>query len=430
VVGAPLAMVSKTTAYERALARLLSAPTLPKLGLSRMTALCRLLGDPHLAVPVLHIAGTKGKGSTAALTASALRAAGLRVGLTTSPHLRCTRERLQVNGELVDEDTFVSLEAAVCEAATRLDPALDTPSFFERTTAMAFCLFAGGHGMAPVDVAVVEVGLGGRLDATNIVSPRAVAITRLGLDHTEYLGDTLALIAHEKARIMKAKVPAVTVRQAPEALAVLASVAAELAVSLEVVDDDGAVFPLGLAGKHQQENARLARALLGKSGFLIDDAVVRRGFAEVRWPARYETVHDSPRVIVDGAHNEDSAHALAQTLASDPALGPVHFVVGMSRGHAPRAFLEPLLPHAATMLFTRARHPRALEPHDVAREGAHLRADVEASVVDGVDVALDVAMQRAARDGGVVVVTGSLFLAGEARARFVSMPADPALPSW
>jgi dihydrofolate synthase/folylpolyglutamate synthase len=416
--------------YGRALDRLLAAPTLPKLGLARMRALCGALGDPQLAVPVLHIAGTKGKGSTAAFAASMLRAAGLRVGLTTSPHLLSARERLQRDGELVDEDTFAALERLVHEAAQTIDPQLQSPSFFERTVAMAFCWFAGVVGGAPVDVAVVEVGLGGRLDATNVVVPRAAAITRLGIDHVEYLGDTLALIAGEKAGIVKPGVPVVTVVQQPEAARVLADAAGRADAPLVIVEESATTEPLpepALAGAHQRENALLARALVRAGGFDIPDDAVARGLGAVRWPARYETVARAPLVIVDGAHNVDAARALAATIAADGRIGRRHFVVGMSQGHDVATFAAAALAGATSVVATRAHQPRALPARHVARAASRVSV---VDVVDDVGAAVDLACARARADGGAVIVTGSLFVAGEARARFIGMPRDPSRPAW
>ncbi len=423
----PSSLSTSSRAYRRALERLLAAPTLPKLGLARMQALCAALGHPERAIVVLHVAGTKGKGSTVAIAASVLRAAGLRVGTTTSPHLLSARERLQVDGEPIGEEDFAFLEDRVHRAATRLDPALESPSFFERTTAMAFCLFAGQVGAPPVDVAVVEVGLGGRLDATNVVRPRAAAITRLGLDHVEFLGDTVAAIAREKAGIIKPGVPIVTIPQSEEAAAVLVDQAAAVGAPLTIVDDDGTALPVALAGAHQQENARLALALVRAAGFAVDDAAVVRGLSAVRWPARYETVAEAPLVIIDGAHNVDAARALGATLRADRRAVRWHAVVGMSRGHDPAEFCPLLLPQVATTVVTRACQPRALPARDIAHAAARFGP---VDVVDDVADAVAVAVARARHDGGGVIVTGSLFVAGEARACFLPMARDPERPAW
>jgi dihydrofolate synthase/folylpolyglutamate synthase len=417
-------MPSTTTSYAQALDRLLRSPTLPKLGLRRMEALCEALGRPQDRFASLHIAGTKGKGSTSAMTASVLRLAGLRVGLTTSPHLLSARERIVIDGAIVDEATFVALEARVDAAARTLPALLEVPSFFERLTAMALCAFAD----AAVDVAVIEVGLGGRLDATNVVRPLACAITRLGMDHMEFLGPTLAHIAAEKAGIIKAAVPVVTTTQDPEAAAVIARVAERLGapLTLVVAGRDSA-----LRGAHQRDNAAIAATLVRVAGLVDDDDVIAAGLAAVRWPGRYETVATEPLVIVDGAHDGLAAAALAATIVDDERLAgrPLHAVVGVSRGHAPAELLEPLaLVPWASVVATQAAHPRALPGSEVARAALRLCpvVDVVADVVDAVAVAVG----RARSDGGVIVVTGSLFVVGEARAAFIAMPADPQRPAW
>lgn len=416
-------MVPTTTSYARALDRLLRSPTLPKLGLRRMEALCEALGRPQDAFASLHIAGTKGKGSTSAMTASILRQAGLRVGLTTSPHLLSARERIVINGDLIDEATFVALERRVDAAARTLPPSLEVPSFFERLTAMALCAFAD----AGVDVAVIEVGLGGRLDATNVVRPLACAITRLGMDHMEFLGPTLGHIAAEKAGIIKAGIPVVTTTQEPEAADVLARAAERLGAPLTVV---GAGRDCGLHGAHQRDNAAIAAALVAGAGLVDDVDVVAAGLAAVQWPGRYEAVASDPLVMIDGAHDGLAAAALATAIADDARLRrPLHLVLGVSRGHAPAELLAPLssVPWAS-VVSTQAAHPRALPGSEVAR--AALRLCPVVDVVADVVAAVDVAVRRARADGGAVVVTGSLFVVGEARAAFIAMPADPVRPAW
>ncbi|MDP2344915.1 MAG: folylpolyglutamate synthase/dihydrofolate synthase family protein [Deltaproteobacteria bacterium] len=407
-----------TLDYGAALQRLLSSPTLPKLGLTRMRALMQALGDPQLRYPVLHIAGTKGKGSTAAMSSSMLRAAGLRVGMTTSPHLLSARERIVIDGVLVDEAVFCAVEERVHQAALSIERSLDVPSFFERLIAMSLCAFAD----AGVDVAVVEVGLGGRLDATNIVRPAATAITRLGIDHKDFLGDTLEAIATEKAGIIKAGAPALTISQPVEAMEALNQAGAAAGVDVVVVPVDPRLRP-ALFGAHQVENASLAVALVRAGGFDVDDAAVSAGLASVVWPGRYERVGE--RVILDGAHNAESARALRLALDSDERLKGLarHFVIGMSGGHDVAAFVDALVPGSASIVATRAQQPRALPAADIAHAASrHAIVDV----VEDVAAAVEIAQGR----GGVVVVTGSLFVVGEARGLFVAMPRDPARPAY
>jgi dihydrofolate synthase/folylpolyglutamate synthase len=355
------------------------------------------------------------------------------VGLTTSPHLLSARERIMLDGALIEEDRFVALAARVDAAARTLPASLEEPSFFERLCAMAFCAFADARQVGEIDVAVVEVGLGGRLDATNVVAPRACAITRLGLDHTEFLGPTIAHIAAEKAGIMKPGVPVVSAPQADEARAVLVDVAGRVGAPLRVVDDaDVMATPTpALVGQHQCENAAVARLLVEMSGLVaasrLDDAVVR-GLASARWPGRYETVSTSPLVILDGAHDGLAATVLAATVRADARLrGPLHLVVGCSTGHAPDEILGPLLAlPRVTLVATAARHPRAIAPELLRAAAGDVASVVVAEVADAVALALE----RARSDGGAVIVTGSLFVVGEARACFLAMPADPLRPRY
>jgi dihydrofolate synthase/folylpolyglutamate synthase len=412
--------------YARALEGLLSAPTLPKLGLQRMAALCAALGDPQDAVPILHVAGTKGKGSTSAMAASMLREAGLRVGMTTSPHLMCARERIVIDGAMISERDFADLAHRVHVAAATLPPALEEPSFFERICAMAFCAFQD----AKVDVAVVEVGLGGRLDATNVVRPRATAITRLGIDHTEFLGPTLAHIAAEKAGIIKPGVVVVTAPQRPEAMQVLNDAAQRAGAEIIVVDVDAAPHS-SLRGEHQRENAAVAQALVQHSGFGVDTKAIARGAAHTHWPARYETVSTSPLIIVDGAHDEVAAVALAEVIAADDRLKgrPLVLVAGMSSGHDPTDVLTPLsrvgFVHGVA---TAAKHPRALPADDVAAALGAVMGD--ATVTVDADVSGAIAHAASVAVNAAVIVAGSLFVAGEARSAFIDMAVDPARPHY
>lgn len=407
-------------AYRRSLARLLASPTRPKLGLERMRALLARLGDPQARLRAVHIAGTKGKGSTAALVESVARAHGLSTGLTISPHLCCARERIVLDGAMIDEEAFVALEHEVHRAAQELD---DAPSFFERMVAMAFLAFA----RRSVDLAVVEVGLGGRLDATNTLVPRVCGITRLGLDHTEHLGPTLEHIAREKAGIFKAGVPALSVPQEPAAAAVLVEVARAAGAPLSFVEVD-ASLPVGLTGRHQQENASLALALLEHAGVALRDDAVARGLSSVRWPARWERLPGDPPLILDGAHNELSARALVELARADPLLGgrPIFLILGMSSGHDPAAFAAALAPlRSQGVTAVASRSPRTHPAAHVARACARVFGICEEAPLE---LALARARASARAVGGVVLVTGSLFLVGELRQRLLGGPVDPALP--
>ena len=348
-----------------------------KLGLERMREACALLGDPQRSAPVLHVAGTNGKGSTCAFTAASLRAAGLRTGMYTSPHLNHFCERIRLDGEPISEERACEL---LEELRTRVPWALGDPglTFFEIATLMAFLAFRD------VEVMVVEVGLGGRLDATNVVEPLACAVATLGLEHTQYLGATLAEIAFEKAGIFKPGVPAVSAGQPLPAAQVLQRRAAELGISLwrpgrDYRFESRDVRPfcyqgprwavragdLALQGHHQRTNAALACALLeaaAQAGLRVDPIHAEEGLRTARWPARLERFGN---VLVDGAHNPPAVNALVRAL---PALvtGKIHLVFGALQDKDAAAMLRELLPLCASMHFCAPDSPRALRPEVLA----------------------------------------------------------------
>lgn len=396
------------------------------------------LGDPHRRYAVVHIAGTKGKGSTAAMTAAILQAAGYRTGLYTSPHLHTMRERIQVDGRPIPPEAVVDLLDRL-RPAVEADPAL---TVFDILTAMGFLYFAESG----VEVAVVEVGLGGRLDSTNVVEPSVCLITALSLDHTEILGPTLAHIAFEKAGIMKPGVPAVTAPQPEEAMAVLRQVAAERDVPLlslegwrmgpqvitatgqqgEIVAPDGTRWSvrLPLLGRHQWENAALAVAaarLLRAQGWALPDAAIREGLERVRWPGRFEVLRVEPPLVLDGAHNEASAARLAETLAEVFPGRRWHLVFGASTDKPVERILAPLRPLIAAVWFTRSRHPRAADPDRLAHAAAPL--GLSGPAVGEVAAAL----AHALKGDAPVLVTGSLFVVAEAREAWAAWSGWPAL---
>src|SRR5215204_1864982 len=294
-----------------------------EFNLDRMFALMEQLGNPQAKYPIIHVAGTKGKGSVSALCASALQAAGYKTGLYTSPHLLDYVERIQVNGEPISHGQLIDLVEEVKPAVART-PKLTT---FEITTALGFLAFAKND----VTAAVIEVGLGGRLDATNIVTPKVSVITSLSYDHMAVLGDTLAKIAGEKAGIIKQGVPVVSAPQKEEALEVLERVAKIEGCSFTLVGKDVKFeliessldgqslhvvdnlrrsildLRLPLLGSHQIENAAIAYTALKASSILISDEAIQKGFSQVKWRARFEVIQREPPVIVDSAHNRDSA---------------------------------------------------------------------------------------------------------------------------
>ena len=388
-----------------------------KLGLERIRALLSALGDTEHAFRIVHVAGTNGKGSTCAMIDAGLRAAGVRTGLFTSPHLIEPTERIQIDGIPVTPQQFLRAFEVVHQTAEKCG--LDChPTYFETVTAMALWLFREMR----VETAVLETGLGGRLDATNVVDPALTVITAIDFDHEAYLGHTLEAIAGEKAGILKPGVPAIFARQRPEADAVLRAHASDLSIpvihaadfKIENLEIDargsrfsGLVCPL--AGEHQVDNAVTAALALRALG------APPQGIAETRWPGRLEHVSPNPDIILDGAHNPAGARALAGYLSRFYSGRRVWLVYGAMRDKAIEEIAGILFPLAEELIFTAPASDRALRPEallDLAGRG-HTAPDIAA--------ALDLVRHRAAEEDlsdDVVVITGSLFLVGEARALF------------
>ena len=427
--------------------------------LARMVRFLAALGNPQDRYPMLHVAGTKGKGSVAAMSASALRAGGYRTGFYTSPHLLDFCERAQVDGQFIPR-------AAVAEIITDLQsvvaqhPGLTT---FEITTALAFVYFARER----VDVAVVEVGLGGRLDATNVVTPRVSVISSLSYDHTYLLGNTLAEIAAEKAGIIKVGVPVVSAPQQPEALLVLERIAAERHAPLTVVGRDwlfrlvahtldGQDFEvwsaaeqaqldglraeghavdwraeqlrLPLLGRHQVENAVVAYGALQAlrdQGLPLAPEAIRDGLAAVHWPGRFEIVRRRPYLVLDGAHNRDSAQKLATTLRDYFPGRRVTLIFGASSDKDVSGMLAELLAPGVGVtraILTQAVHPRAQDPEALADmvKAQGINPEVVATVAQAVARAL-----ASAKPDDVILATGSLFVVAEASAAALAQELVP-----
>jgi dihydrofolate synthase/folylpolyglutamate synthase len=398
--------------------------------LARMWKLVQALDNPQQRYPVIHVAGTKGKGSVSALCASALRAAGYRVGLFTSPHLDDYAERIQINGQLIDHGDLVAL----VEETKPVIESIHSLSTFEITTGLAFLYFA----RQGVDVAVIEVGLGGRLDATNVVLPRVAVITSLSYDHTYMLGNTLAEIAGEKAGIIKEGVPLVLSPQVDEARQVVQRVARERHAplvqvgidvpfeplshslegqSLQVVKPDGQPLRLTipLLGQHQVINAATAYAALqaaSESGLKVSEVAIREGFEHVFWPGRFEILQREPPVVIDCAHNRDSARRLRETLDEYFPTWPVVMIFGASEDKDVRGMFTELMPRLRQIIAVKSFHPRAMEPQLLVDLGQEFDKDsrLVPDVADGLAEAL-----RLAGDDALVLATGSIFVASGVR---------------
>jgi dihydrofolate synthase/folylpolyglutamate synthase len=401
--------------YADLLARLHAAQSLGvDLGLEPVRRALTLLGDPQRKFAAVQIAGTNGKGSTAAMTEAILRAAGLRTGLYTSPHLARFTERIRVAGREVDGDHLVVLDRRLEATGVRL-------TYFEIATVLAFLALSE----EAVEIAVLETGLGGRLDAVTTCEPLATAITSIDLDHTGYLGHTLREIAREKAGILKAGVPCFLGRLPAEADQEIAAAATRLGAPLLRLDRDfGApAVSLGLLGPHQRDNAALAVALAETAaaaiGRALDPAVIDRALAGVVWPGRLERVGDD--LLFDCAHNAQGARALAAALPELAAGRRVALLVSIAGDKDAGAILAALAPVAQAFCATRSESPRAVPPETLAVTARDYFAEVAAH--DDVTQALATA-RRLAGPGGLVVVCGSMFLVGTLRARLLGEPVD------
>jgi dihydrofolate synthase/folylpolyglutamate synthase len=409
-------------------------PSVIKPGLERMRAALDVLGHPERRYRVLHVAGTNGKGSTCAFSATALRAAGHKVGLYTSPHLERVNERFRIDGVEISDEL---LGRRILEVLERYPEAAGTPaplSYFEFGTVVALWHFA----QEAVDVAVLEVGLGGRWDATNTASPLVTAITPISFDHMEYLGNTLGAIAGEKAGILKPGVPVVVSRQEPEALEAISRVAGEVGApmrlegrdfALETSPDGGFVWrgtrwnleglSLSLRGPHQRQNAAVALAALEQldaRGVAVPAEAARTGLASARWPGRLEELSRRPSVVLDGAHNPGGVAALLASLDALYAGRRIHAVFGVVADKDRAQMMRALFPRCTSVHLTPLETPRSLAPERYLDEARELCREVRAYA--SLDEALSGAKARAGEDD-VVLCTGSLFLVGAARTRLV-----------
>jgi dihydrofolate synthase / folylpolyglutamate synthase len=428
--------------YLLSLGRELAAPTraaAAKFDLENISILLERLGRPDRAYPTIHIAGTNGKGSTAAFMESILRQAGFRTGLNTSPHLERINERIRVNGEEISDaqfaDTFTRVHAVIEELLAE-GKLRAHPTYFECVTALAFEAFARER----VEFAVIEVGLGGRLDATNIITPVVSIITRIDFDHENFLGHSLGEIAAEKAGILKDGVPAVIAPQLPEALEAVRNRAAELHCPLTETADafrinrekklaggcaaaqateiaSGTQFSLApqLPGRFQLQNALNALGaarLLQARGYTVSDGNIESGIAEAQWPGRLERLQSQPDLYLDGAHNPGAARELAHFIEENFAGRRVILIYGAMRDKAVDEVAGLLFPHASEVIFTQPGNPRAVSAQQLARIAGHHATRF--SVISSTDAALETALANA-HPQDAVFVTGSLYLVGQVR---------------
>ena len=397
------------------------------LGLTRMEELLALLDSPQKRLKFIHVAGTNGKGSTSALLDACLRQAGLRVGLYTSPHLVRYNERFRINGEEVSDE-------ALCAAAARVKAAADTmedaPTQFELLTCVGFCCFEA----AGCDIVVLEVGLGGRLDATNVIpAPEAAVITRIGLEHTELLGDTLEKIAAEKAGIVKAGGTVVLgdhaepVRRTVEEICrqrgarlIQAEEPAPLTRSLEGQRFAWGRYPevrLSLLGEHQLQNAATALAVLEvlrERGWPIPDQAVLEGMAHAVWPGRFECAGTHPAIIVDGGHNPQCAQAVAASLAAYFPGKKISFLMGVLADKDFRGIFDPIVPLAERIAAVTPDSPRALPAAELCRKLAGEYGFTAAAPYPDAAAAL-AALRESVGPEDVICVCGSLYMIGEVR---------------
>jgi dihydrofolate synthase/folylpolyglutamate synthase len=413
-----------------------------KFDLTHMRVLLGALNHPEQKFPCVLIAGTNGKGSTAATLASILRASGLRTGLYTSPHLVRINERVRIDGGEINDHDFALLHDVVDRTAERLVAEGELPwhpSFFEMLTAIAFEYFAQNK----IEIAVLEVGMGGRLDATNVIEPRVSVITDISLDHQKFLGDTVTEIAREKAGIIREGGVVVTLPQHPEANDVIGNRILEFKAqsvsavpyvppvspaSAQYFDGPVSRYPLQvmgkqilvetpLVGRHHLRNIALAIAAaeeLGKQGFAISPETIECGIRETRWPGRFQVkaaVNGAPEYVFDVAHNPAGAWALRSTLSACYEDRPLTFVFGAMRDKAISEIAEILFPLAQRVIATHADNPRSATPNEIREAAARTSTDIEDAV--NVGAALDRAYTLAGPHG-VVVATGSIYIVGEA----------------
>ena len=413
-----------------------------KLGLKNITYLLSLFDNPHLQTKTIHVAGTNGKGSTAAIISSILQAANYKVGLYTSPHLVHFQERMMINGEFIAKEE-------VCTLLERMKPAIykvantegyQHPTFFEVITTMAFLYFSEQN----VDFSIIEVGLGGRLDATNVCKPIVSVITHLDFDHMDRLGNTLSDIAREKGAIIKQNTAVVSAKQFPEAEEVIKNIASEKEAPLYTYEEDfqttllrselnGNLFHYAgiynqlnniyvpLAGEYQVENTSLAIAvaeLINQKDFMISEDNIINGVKHSQWPGRFEIVREEPMIILDGAHNPNGASQFISNLKRLIPDKKIIAILGVFQDKDYPAIVKIIVPQVNQLILTMANNPRATPTEILAKEASQYISKEKIIETNTVPEAIRKAL-RITEEKEVICITGSLYTVGEAKAYFL-----------
>ena len=410
--------------------------------LKRMEELLKNTGNPHSKLKTIHIAGTKGKGSTATMVARMLQANGYNVGLYTSPHVTSLHERIEVNSQTIGKDELRDLINRVHAPIEKMIEAGNNPTFFEILTAISFLYF----GDKEVDIAVIETGMGGRLDSTNVICPEVVGITSISLDHMSQLGSTLDKIAAEKAGIIKKGVPVVTVPQDPLAMQVIRDRASQMSAKLSVTAEDidfsfrfessrefgphtriclttaTSKFEhlrVPLPGEHQALNCGLALGIMDKLkglGYKIDDMKSEEGLTDISLPGRMELISNDPKILVDAAHNASSIRALVQSIGQHVPYDSMVVIFGCNTDKDIRGMLTQLQYGADKVIFTRSSNPKAASPEDLAEMYNEISGKMCQST-SSLGQALQIAYSAVARED-LICITGSFYLVGQAKERF------------
>lgn len=418
--------------------------TASNFSLARMNRLLSALGNPHRSFKSIHIAGTKGKGSTATMLAEMLRASGLKVGLYTSPHLLSIRERIIVDGKMISESAFAKAVGAVVNITAKAR--VPKPTYFEVLTAAAFHYFV----TTEVDIAVVETGLGGRLDATNVLSPEVIGLTSISRDHTPQLGEDLSSIAKEKAAIIKKRIPVVSAPQVASVKELIREAAAAVDAPLRF-SDEGVDFSyrfefsraagrharicmttatsrfehvlVPLFGEHQATNCSVALNILDalkSRGFSIDDQQAISGLANVRLPGRMQIICEEPRILVDGAHNAASINALMRATGQHIPYDSMIVIFGCHKDKDIPGMLRRLQLGADKMIFVSTGSPRSADPAELAAQYTESSGKM-AQVAETLEEAMRIAVSAITRED-VICITGSFYLIAEAMRKFSTQP--------